>query len=144
MKGLLGLLFVLAILKLVTAQPDSHICCLKAAREAWKPASTILPWDLCAFGASYVQGSISPGSVPQVTATMSFCKKACYSYKLSNLTQWLLVLTTWVIPTIALLIICSTGECEKAKERPFTTPEMKQPIPMIYRSAIDLINKLIN
>jgi hypothetical protein len=75
---------------------------------------------------------------------MSFCKKACLGYKLSSLTQWLLVLTTWVIPAIALLIICSTGQCEKGKERHFTTPERKQSIPIIYRYAIDPFNKLIN
>ena len=143
-KGSWTLLLVVAACTLANAQPDAQICCLKAAREAWNPQSTVLPWDSCAFGANYVVGSISSGSVPQVTATMSFCKKACPGYRLSNLTEWLLLLTTWVIPAIALLIICSTGECERAYERQYITPATVPSSPWLRYYVVDPLNDIMN
>ncbi|PMD32562.1 hypothetical protein L207DRAFT_176249 [Hyaloscypha variabilis F] len=143
-KSICALLVIVATCVPANAQPDSTICCLKAARENWNSSSTVLPWDSCAFGASYISGSIAPGQVPQVTATMSFCKQACPGYRLSNLSEWLLLLTTWVIPAIALLIICSTGECERADERQFVTP---QEVPTSWRFrywVVDPLNDMMN
>jgi hypothetical protein len=145
-KCLFGFILIVAMFKPVAAQPDSQICCLKAAREAWDLSSTALPWDSCAFGSSYVQGSIAPGSVPQVFATMSFCKKECPGYKLSTLSEWLLLFATWVIPAAALLIICSTGECEEARERRIDVPESKKGTPMspMFQYVIGPINGILN
>lgn len=141
-----GFILIVAMFTPVASQPDSQICCLKAAREAWNPSSTTLPWDSCAFGASYIPGSIAPGSVPQVFATMSFCKKECPGYKLSTLSEWLLLFATWVIPAAALLIICSTGECEEPEERRINVPENERRSPMspVFQYVIDPINGVLN
>lgn len=86
---------------------DSQICCLKSARYNW--TNGILPWDSCAFGANYVQGTYGLGEVPQVNATLGFCKENCPGVQISTVNEWLGLLTSWVLPAIALLLTCSTG-----------------------------------
>jgi hypothetical protein len=102
-------LFVLALLsdmfKVVSAF-DSDICCLKSARN--NLTSGLLPWDSCAFGADY-NGTYGLGEVPQVTATLGFCKEHCPGIQLSTVDEWLGLLTSWVLPAFALLLICPTG-----------------------------------
>jgi hypothetical protein len=90
---------------------DSQICCLKSARYNWTTGT--LPWDSCAFGANYVQGTYGLGEVPQVTATLGFCKENCPGVQVSTVNEWLGLLTSWVLPAIALLLTCSTGSKER-------------------------------
>ena len=49
------------------------------------------------------------GEVPQVTATLGFCKENCPGVQISTMNEWLGLLTSWVLPAIALLLTCSTG-----------------------------------
>jgi hypothetical protein len=86
---------------------DPNICCLKSARNNWTTGT--MPWDSCAFGADYTQGTYGLGEVPQVTATLGFCEENCPGVQLSTTSEWLGLLTSWVLPAIALLLVCSTG-----------------------------------
>ena len=75
-----------------------------------------MPWDSCAFGADYTQGTYGLGEVPQVTATLGFCEENCPGVQLSTMNEWLGLLTSWVLPAIALLLVCSTGKRNKVVE----------------------------
>lgn len=94
---------------------DSQICCLKSARYNW--TNGILPWDSCAVGANYVQGTYGLGEVPQVNATLGFCMENCPGVQISTVNQWLALLTSWILPAIALLLTCSTGWKKRADVR---------------------------
>lgn len=120
----------------VTAQPDATICCLKAARNNYNSPSADLPWNACGFGSEYAagdNGTYLTGSYPPVLSTLSFCREACPGVGLSNLSEWLLLVLTWVLPAIALLFICSTGACGKkivSQERQIFAPEKKNVLPL--------------
>ncbi|KAL2072194.1 hypothetical protein VTL71DRAFT_11537 [Oculimacula yallundae] len=113
---------------------DSRICCLKAARGAYTKDSKLLPWESCAFGASYEEGTYKRGEVPEVTTSLAFCREHCPGVRLSNLEEWLLLLTSWILPAIALLIICSTGESKEKKEKIVDTPARNQQGPLFKLS----------
>ncbi|KAH7369825.1 hypothetical protein BKA65DRAFT_5864 [Rhexocercosporidium sp. MPI-PUGE-AT-0058] len=115
---------------------DSRICCLKAARAAYTKDSKLLPWESCAFGASYTEGTYKRGEVPEVTTTVAFCREHCPGVRLSSLEEWLLLLTSWVLPAIALLIICSTGESKEKKDKIVATPARDKPGPLFKLSIV--------
>jgi hypothetical protein len=132
--GLFGLVLLADMFPLVNGGLDSTICCLKAARAAWAPNSTLLPYMSCGFGTGYVPGTYGLGQTPQVTATLAFCKQNCGGLNLSTLTEWLPLVTSWVLPAIALLIICSTGECKEVKKKRIDKPKEHAPT-WWYRTA---------
>lgn len=75
------------------------------------------PWSICDTDHSYVY--LSPGPYTSVPATMGWCEQNCGGYQSSSADEWLRPLTTWVLPTVALLLICSVGESgeeEKSRE----------------------------
>ena len=80
---------------------------MKSARAQW--TNGVLPWDSCAYGANYVTGTYGLGEVPEVTATLGYCKANCPGVQLSTVDQWLGLLTSWILPAIGLLLTCSTG-----------------------------------
>jgi hypothetical protein len=106
LRRLFGLTVLLDTFKVASAF-DPNICCLKSARNNWTTGT--MPWDSCAFGADYTQGTYGLGEVPQVMATLGFCEENCPGVQLSTTSEWLGLLTSWVLPAIALLLVCSTG-----------------------------------
>jgi hypothetical protein len=92
---------------------DQGICCMLKVREEIAFFQDN-PWSVCDTDHSYVY--LSPGPYTSVPATMGWCEQNCGGYQRSSADEWLRPLTTWVLPTVALLLICSVGESGEEKE----------------------------
>jgi hypothetical protein len=109
-------LLVLAILAIIltpVAAYNGDNCCILAARQQ-VAALNVTPWDVCT---DPNDESAPPNKV--VTATMGWCISNCGKGIEPNTTsQWLQPLTTWVIPAVALILLCAVGEREPAEKKP--------------------------
>jgi hypothetical protein len=92
---------------------DQGICCMLKVREEIAFFQDN-PWSVCDTDHSYVY--LSPGPYTSVPATMAWCEQNCGGYQRSSADEWLRPLATWVLPTVALLLICSVGEMEEEPE----------------------------
>ena len=136
LRHLFGLVFLLDMFSVVSAF-DSQICCLKSARYNW--TSGILPWDSCALGPNYVQGTYGLGEVPQVNATLGFCKENCPGVQISTVNEWLGLLTSWVLPAIALLLTCSTGSTSRVRHPNSITGGVLRSVPYQLRDFMAIL-----
>lgn len=93
---------------------DQGICCMLKVREEIA-VFHYNPWSVCDTDHSYVY--LSPGPYTSVPATMAWCEQNCGGYQRSSADEWLRPLATWVLPTVALLLICSVGESEENGKR---------------------------
>ena len=73
------------------------------------------PWTVCDTDHAYVY--LSPGPYASVNVTMGWCQQNCGGYELSSSDEWLRPLATWILPTIALLLLCSVGEDKDGEEK---------------------------
>ena len=86
-------------------------CCMKAAREQFNETNLLTPWKVCGVDPLFDYKNPKPN--PSISATLGWCKQRCPGYQMSSAEQWLQPLTTWVIPAIALLVLCSVGESRR-------------------------------
>ena len=100
---------------------DWGTCCMQAAREQFSEANLVTPWDACGVDPDFDFQDPSPS--PSVNVSLGWCKDHCPGYQKSSAEQWLQPLATWVIPALALLVLCSVGEDGRAKDEkwPFYT-----------------------
>ena len=136
LRHLFGLVFLLDMFSVVSAF-DSQICCLKSARYHW--TNGVLPWDSCALGPNYVQGTYGLGEVPQVNATLGFCKENCPGVQISTVNEWLGLLTSWVLPAIALLLTCSTGSTSRVRHPNSITGGVLRSVPYQLRDFMAIL-----
>lgn len=120
---MIAAVFLLACVP-VNAGPgmDWGTCCMQAAREQFSDTDPQNPWDLCGVDPDFdFEGHSDPS--PSVNASLGWCKHHCPGYQKSSAEQWLQPLSTWVIPALALLILCSVGEAGRGKKEkwPFYT-----------------------
>jgi hypothetical protein len=92
---------------------DQGICCMLQVRENIKVFQND-PWTICDTDHNYVY--LSPGQYQSVPATMGWCQQNCGGYQLSSSDEWLRPLATWILPMVAVLLLCSVGESEEKEE----------------------------
>ena len=91
-----------------TGTLDLGICCMQAARSHFPAIITDTPWDACGVDPNFDFSKSSAS--PSVNVTLKWCMEHCGGWQASSAEQWLQPLASWVIPALALLILCSVGE----------------------------------
>ncbi|CZR69128.1 uncharacterized protein PAC_19028 [Phialocephala subalpina] len=74
------------------------------------PANANFDQGICFCDTDHAYVYLSPGPYASVNVTMGWCQQNCGGYKLSSSDEWLRPLATWILPTVALLLLCSVGE----------------------------------
>ena len=81
---------------------------MQAARSHFPAIITDTPWDACGVDPNFDFSKSSAS--PSVNVTLKWCMEHCGGWQASSAEQWLQPLASWVIPALALLILCSVGE----------------------------------
>jgi hypothetical protein len=89
---------------------DQGICCMLAVRANITYYDDN-PWTVCDTDHAYVY--LNPGPYASVNVTMGWCQQNCGGHEPSSSDEWIRPLATWILPAVALLLICSVGEREK-------------------------------
>ncbi|OCK73698.1 hypothetical protein K432DRAFT_472640 [Lepidopterella palustris CBS 459.81] len=95
------------------ASADFGRCCMQSAREQLTELQ-VLPWEACGIN----QTSQSEPN-PLVNSTLAWCMQNCPGFQLSTFNQWSDLLTTFIVPAFAQLLLCpvgSGGEDEEEEE----------------------------
>jgi hypothetical protein len=96
------------------------VCCRKAARlpEIRQMLGEGLPWKLCSLNQTdqYTDGT----TFPSVNVTMRWCKENCPGIQLSTLEEWLQPIAAWIVPYIALLLLCPIQRDPPGRRKRYT------------------------
>ncbi len=104
-----GLLLTMCLVPPASASRNSSRCCMRRAREQFETLG-VLPWEACAVNASH-----DPIN-PLITSSRGWCEQHCPGIETSSFGQWSDLLTTFLVPAIALLILCPTGSSGHADD----------------------------
>lgn len=85
------------------ASADFSRCCMQSARLQLTTLQ-VLPWDACGIN----QTSQSQPN-PLVNSTLGWCEQNCPGFQLSTFNQWSDLLTTFIVPAFAQLLLCPVG-----------------------------------
>lgn len=85
------------------ASADFSRCCMQSARSQLTTLQ-MLPWDACGIN----QTSRSQPN-PLVNSTLGWCEQNCPGFQLSTFNQWSDLLTTFIVPAFAQLLLCPVG-----------------------------------
>lgn len=85
------------------ASADFGRCCMQSAREQLTTLQ-VLPWIACGINRT---SQDEPN--PFVNSTMAWCFQNCPGFQLSNFNQWSDLLTTFIVPAFAQLLLCPVG-----------------------------------
>jgi len=121
-----GLVICIALLISPTcASADFSRCCMQSARSQLTTLQ-MLPWDACGIN----QTSRSQPN-PLVNSTLGWCEQNCPGFQLSTFNQWSDLLTTFIVPAFAQLLLCPVGwgggeDEEKEESKEDEEPERPQ------------------
>ena len=92
------------------ASADFGRCCMQSARSQLTTLQ-MLPWDACGIN----QTSQSQPN-PLVNSTLGWCEQNCPGFQLSTFNQWSDLLTTFIVPAFAQLLLCPVGSGGEGEE----------------------------
>lgn len=88
-------------------------CCVKAARDEniyRRSDIDSKPWNVCHFGGSVQYPEGAKSFWPSIPKTRAWCKAECSGYQISETSQWLQPLASWIAPYIAVMLLVPIGE----------------------------------
>lgn len=108
-QNVIRLLIIASVFVATADAYQGSVCCRMAARrpEIRQMLGEGLPWQLCSLNKTdqYTDGT----TFPSVNVTMGWCKENCPGIQHSTLEEWLQPIAAWIVPYIALLLLCPIG-----------------------------------
>ncbi|KAF2184170.1 hypothetical protein K469DRAFT_710073 [Zopfia rhizophila CBS 207.26] len=103
LQTLTPVIFLVLFIGSASASTDFGHCCMRSARSQLSTLKS-LPWDACGINKT---STSTPN--PLVNATLSWCNQYCPGFQLSTFGQWSDLLTTFIVPALAQLLLCPVG-----------------------------------
>ena len=116
-QNVIRLLIIASVFVATADAYQGSVCCRRAARrpEIRQMFGTAVPWQVCSLNKTdqYTEGT----TFPSVNVTMGWCKENCPGIQHSTLEEWLQPIATWIVPYIALLLLCPIGRLRKTRRQ---------------------------
>lgn len=103
-------IFIALLIGPACAEANFDRCCIESAREQLETLQMV-PWDAC--GINQTDQSVLN---PLVNSTLGWCEKNCAGFQLNDFGQWSDLLTTFIVPAFAQLLLCPVGSGGEEEE----------------------------